>query len=183
MKINTAFFNQLSRRERFMLLVGGIVLLGFGLWGLSNLSRGYSDKMDTLERLIQQKQEDRVTLVRLRHEYGKVKGKIQSLEERVSRDQGRFSLLSYLESLAQKQAMRSNITYMRPQPPSEVGGYREVGVEIKMENVTLEQVVRMFSSMETAPHLIRVKRVRLRTRFSDSRFMDTTFLATTYEKK
>jgi general secretion pathway protein M len=180
--LDLSFLDRLSRRERLVLLVGAIVLLGFGLWGLSNMFQWYQNRIQTLDRLIEQKQQDRMTLVRLRHEHGQIKDEIRKLEDRINRDQANFSLLSYLESTSSKLAMRSHITQMRPQPASDVDGYREVGVEIKMDNVTLDQIIRLLSAIETAPHLIRIKRLRLQTQFSDPRLMKATFLATTYEK-
>ena len=177
----TALSGQLNRRERLMLVIGGLVLLGFGLWGLARLPLWYLDQMKTLERLIQQKQQDRVTLSQLRQEYMELKAQVGTLEDRIAEDRG-FSLLSYLESLANTLAVRPNIAYMRPQPPTEIDQYREAGVEIKVDNITLEQVVRLLSSLETSPHLIKIKNLRLRTRFADPRFMDVTFLATTYEE-
>jgi len=63
-----------------------------------------------------------------------------------------------------------------------VEGFREMGVEVKVQNVTLEQAVRFLSSIDDSPHLIRVKQLRMRTRFSDSRFMDATFLTVTYKE-
>ena len=181
--LDTSFWDRLSRRERLVLLVGAIVVLGFGLWGLSNLFQGYRDRIQTLDRLIEQKQEDRITLVRLRYEHSQLKQEIRKFEDRINSNQDDFSLLSYLESLSNKLAMRSHITHMRPQPSTDVGGYQEVGVEIKMENVTLDQIIRLLSSMETAPYLIRIKRLRLQTRFTDPRLMNATFLTTTYDKK
>jgi general secretion pathway protein M len=180
--LDISFLDRLSRRERLALLVGAIVLMGFGLWGLSNLFQWYRDRTQNLDRLIEQKQEDRITLVRLRHEHGQLNEEIQKLEERINRDQDNFSLLSFLESTSDKLAMRSHITNMRPQPSSDVDGYKEVGVEIKMDNVTLDQIIRLLSSIETAPHLIRIKRLRLQTQFADPRLMKATFLATAYEK-
>jgi Tfp pilus assembly protein PilO len=176
-----AFLTRLTRRERIVLGLGGVALLGFVLGGLASLAERYQERMKSLERLVQQKQQDRATLVRLREDYVGIRQQVRELEERIDRDRGSFSLLSFMETLADRQAVRSSITSMRPQPASELDDYRELGVEIKMENVTLEQVVRFLSSIETSPHLIRVKRMRMRTRFANPQFMDVTFLATTYE--
>ena len=178
--IDPAFLNRLSRRERQMLVVGGITVLAFGLWGLVGVFQWYQDRMTTLDRLVREKTEARATLVQLRQEYMGLKGEIAKLEKQISR-QGSFSLLSVLESMAGKLGMRSNIAHMRPQPDTEIKGYREVGVEVKLQNVTLEQAVRMLCSIENAPHLVRVKRLRMKTRFADPQFLDTTFLAITYE--
>jgi Tfp pilus assembly protein PilO len=183
MKIPKLFsLAQMSRRERAMLMIGVLVVAGFGLWGLAKIPVWYLDQMKTLDRLIQQKRQDRLTLAQLRQEYAGLRQQINAVESRIAKDRG-FSLLSHLETLATNQAVRPNIAYMRPQPPTDVDRYREVGVEIKVDNVTLEQIVRLLSSLETSPYLIKVKNLRLRTRFADPRFLDVTFLATTYEEK
>lgn len=177
------FLNRLNRRERKILTAGVAVVLGFVLWGMYDLATGYHNRMDTMERQILEKQQDQITLLRLRQEYMGLKDHIGRMEERITSDGAGFSLLSFLESLAGKLGMRSNIANMRPQPPVEVEGYREVGVEVTLQNVTLEQAVRMLSSIETAQHLVRIKQLRMKRRYSDPQFIDTSFLAVTYEPK
>ena len=72
---------------------------------------------------------------------------------------------------------------MRPQPKLEVKGYEEVGVEIKIQGVTLGQTVKFLSAIEESKSLVNVKRVRLKTRYSEPQYMDAIILATTYEEK
>jgi general secretion pathway protein M len=177
------FLNRLSRRERMILTVGGAVVLGFAVWGLYGTAAWYHDRMTTLDRLTQEKLQDRVALLKLKREYLGLKEQIGRVEARLTGDKGSFSLLSYLESLAGKLGLRNNIANMRPQPPSEVEGYREVGVEVTLQKVTLEQAVRILSSIESADHLIRIKQLRMKTKFADPQFIDTTFMAVTYEPK
>jgi general secretion pathway protein M len=180
--IGTSLLERVSPRERLILMGGAGVLLLMGLWALFETAGWYSDRMQSMDRLIQEKQKDRIALVGLQKEYLALRGRLSGLEDRIARDRGSFSLLSFLESLAGKLGMRSNIAYMRPQPPTDVEGFRELGVEVKVQNVTLEQTVRLLSSIEDSPHLIRVKQLQIRTRFSDPRFLDATFLTVTYEE-
>jgi general secretion pathway protein M len=177
------FLNRLSRRERMILLAGAFVAAGFGLWGLYGGATWYHERMIAMDRQIQEKSQDRVALLRLKREYLGLKDQIGRVEARLTGDKDRFSLLSYLESLSEKLGMRNNIANMRPQPASEAEGYREVGVEVSLQNVTLEQAVRILSSIESADHLIRIKQLRMKTKYADPQFIDTSFLAVTYEPK
>jgi len=172
----------ISSRERIYLILGGITLLGLFLYGVYSAAAAYGDRMNTLERLIQQKQEARSTLNEIGKEYVQIKGQIGILDDRIQKDQGQFSLLSFLESLAGTAEVRSRIAYMRPQAQVQVDQYRETSVEMKIENVTLDQAIRFLSSIEQAPHVIKIKNLHMRTRYANPQFLDVTFLVSTYEK-
>jgi len=134
--------NRLNPRERLILLAGGGVVFVFILWGVLEFSGWYQSRMEMMDRLAHEKQQDRVALLQLQQEYSGLKEQFEKIEDRIARDQDSFSLLSFLESLAGKLGMRSNIAYMRPQPETNMEGFREMGVEVKVQNVTLEQAVR-----------------------------------------
>ena len=172
----------ITSRERLYLIIGGTALVGLLLYGVYSSAALYLDRMAGLDRLIRQKQEALTTLDQIRREYVQLKGQMGSLDERIQKDQGRFSLLSFLESLAGTADVRSRIAYMRPQTMAMVDQYRETSVEMKIENVTLDQAVRFLSSIEQAPHVLKIKNLHFRTRYANPQFLDVTFLVSTYEK-
>ena len=177
------FLNRLSRRERIILTGGAVFLIGMALWGVIGTIDWYYDRMETLDRLIQKKHQERVKLVQLQKEYLGLKDEIATLDKKIEKNKSNFSLLTHLESLAGQQGVRSKIAYMRPQPKLEIEGYEEVGVEIKIQGVTLGQTVKFLSAIEESKSLVNVKRVRLKTRYSEPQYMDAIILATTYEEK
>jgi len=71
---------------------------------------------------------------------------------------------------------------MRPLSPQVHAPYREVLVEVKVENVTLARIIPFLRAIETAPYALRIKRLAMKTRFADPSFMDVTFLVSSYEK-
>jgi hypothetical protein len=172
----------ITSRERLYLIIGGVTLVGLLLYGVYSSAALYLDRMKGLDRLIHQKEEALTTLDQIRREYVQIKSQTGSLDERIQKDQGRFSLLSFLESLAGTADVRSRIAYMRPQTMAMVDQYRETSVEMKIENVTLDQAVRFLSSIEQAPHVLKIKNLHFRTRYANPQFLDVTFLVSTYEK-
>jgi hypothetical protein len=172
----------ITSRERLYLIIGGMTLIGLLLYGVVSATASYLDRMKGLDRLIRQKQEALTTLDQIRREYVRIKNQTGSLDERIQKDQGRFSLLSFLESLAGTADVRARIAYMRPQTMAMVDQYRETSVEMKIENVTLDQAVRFLSSIEQAPHVLKIKNLHFRTRYANPQFLDVTFLVSTYEK-
>jgi Pilus assembly protein, PilO len=173
---------RITSRERIYLIVAGITLIGLLVYGFYSAATSYLDRMKSLDRLIRQKGVALSTLNQIGREYAQIKTQFGSLDERIQKDQGKFSLLSFLESLAGTADVRSRITYMRPQATAQVDQYRESSVEMKIENVTLDQAIRFLSSIEQAPHVLKIKNLHMRTRYANPQFLDVTFLVSTYEK-
>ncbi len=174
--------DRLTRRERRVLIVGSLVGIGMLIYGLFSSTVFYLDRMKGLDRLIRQKEQTLVELARIRTEYALLSRQMSTVDDRIQKDQGRFSLLSYLESLSNTTQIRTRIAYMRPQPGMATDQYRETSVEMKVENVTLDQAVRFLSSIEQAPHVLKIKNLHFKTRFANPQFLDVTFLVSTYEK-
>lgn len=174
--------DRITSRERIYLIIGGMTLLGLLLYGIYSGATSYLDRMKGLDRLVRQKEEALSTLNQIGKEYAQIKNQFGSLDERIQKDQGKFSLLSFLELLAGTAEVRSRIAYMRPQATTQVDQYRETSVEMKIENVTLDQAVRFLSSIEQAPHVLKIKNLHMRTRYANPQFLDVTFLVSTYEK-
>ena len=79
--------------------------------------------------------------------------------------------------------IRNKILYMKPtvSTPSEV--YNEESVEIKMEGVTLEQLVRYLHQIETSPQLLKIKRLEIKPRFDNRQILTATFRVSAFTLK
>jgi len=175
-------FEARARREKIILLAGGAIVAGFLLYSLFQLPFAYLQRMETLDRLIVQKEDGLKQLAELKTQYQKLNDRVSRIETRIAQDREGFSLLSYLEETATTVSIRSNIAYMRPQTMPQSGGYREMSVEVKVENAPLGQIVRFLTALEQSPHVLKIRRLHLKTRFADPNYLDAVFLLSTYEK-
>jgi hypothetical protein len=57
-----------------------------------------------------------------------------------------------------------------------------VSAEVKVESVTLLQVVAYLAALDRAPQRIRVKYLRLKTRYADPKLLDGSLVVSTYER-
>ncbi|HEY5599256.1 MAG TPA: type II secretion system protein GspM [Candidatus Manganitrophaceae bacterium] len=179
LKIVHSFFARLSPRERFIL--GGGAAAVFLLVGYFVFAAPLLDRMEALDRLIPQKEKEVREFIRLKEEYQGLSKIVEKIEGRLpSRNQ--FSPLSFLEERAAKNQIRGNIAYIRPLAPQVREPYHEIPVEVRMENVTLAQMVPFLASVEAAPYYLRIKRLSMKTRFSDPSYLDATFVVSSYEK-
>ncbi|MBI3608738.1 MAG: type II secretion system protein M [Nitrospirae bacterium] len=174
-----ALWRERNDRERLVLGLGAAavaIMLGYGLVIDPLLARSAR-----LDRLIVQRQADLERVTRLVGEYREAEGRVTGSNRAIA-SPGTFSLLSFLEETASGQQVRNRLVSIRPQPTQALPPYHEVSAELKMESVTLPQVVAYLTALDHAPQRIRVKSVRLKTRYADPKLLDGSFVVATYEK-
>ena len=74
-----------------------------------------------------------------------------------------FTLFSYLEKQASKNAIKNNIEFMRPSSKQLSSGVTETQVELRIGNVSLEKLTNFLKQIEFAPESIFVKRLTIRS--------------------
>ena len=177
--MNLKQFNQLSQRERIILVAGAIivVLLIF----LFGVVAPYRAALERLDSKIASRQRQLVELGQLSNQYHQLQRQLAASERRFSEDAD-FSLLSFVEATSIRLAGRDNLISMRPQPAATVEGFREETVEVKLEKVRLHQLVQLLYAAETAPAPMLVKNLRVKTRFDDRNLLDVVVTFASYRR-
>lgn len=160
-------------------ILGGGIFIAFFLVGYVAWFSPAVERMVLLNRLIPQKEKEIGAFEHLLDEYRAVLDGIQNIERRLPTE-GRFSTLSFLEEIATQNKIRKNIATIRPLSPRLHESYREIPVEVKVENVTLVQIIPFLDAIEGGS--LHIKRLAMKTRFSDPAFLDVTFVVSSYEK-
>lgn len=166
----------LSLRER--MLVGAVtaIVALLLIWGLvvgpivGQRSRAVL-RVETAEQEIQ-------GLERMKRDLDEVNGRLARVEGRIAQGpQG--NIFTTLESLARQSAIK--VESMEPQAAPSSGRYRETKVQVTLKGVTLPQVVSYLGSIESAPQLLSVKSLRMRTRQDKPELLDVTFTVSSFE--
>lgn len=118
----------------------------------------------------------------MQREYRGQKRVLDSVNVQLNR-QKNFSIISRLEGLAGESGLRSKILYMKPTVGVPSEAYEEEAVEIKMEGVTLEQLIRYLHQVESSPQFLKIKRLNIRPRFDDRQILTATFRVSTFTPK
>ena len=150
---------KISRRDRLFLTVGGVVVLLFVIiqWGIVPLL----NNRERLQRGIETRRQALVEMAELQERYRELYGKANSLQEQLAgRDPG-FSLFSYLEQMAAGTEVKKNIAYMRPSETADQGTFREILVEMKLQEITLKQLVDFLKRIEAPDKVVAVKRISI----------------------
>jgi general secretion pathway protein M len=118
----------------------------------------------------------------MQQEYQRQKTVVDNINSQLKRQQN-FAIFSRLEEFAGQTGIRNKILYMKPtvSTPSEV--YNEESVEVKMEGVTLEQLVRYLHQIENSPQLLKIKRLEIKPRFDNRQILTATFRVSAFTLK
>ena len=172
-----AAFEGLSANERLLVSIAaglvGVSLLWFGLaMPLLAAARNASQNAATAEQ--------QVEMVRaLRTRFDEVNGRLGAVEARIQGGpQG--EIFTTLEQMASQSAVK--IDSMEPRTAPASAEYRETKVQVALKGVTLAQVVGFLSRIDTAPQMLSIKSLRLRTRADKQDLLDVTFTVSSFER-
>lgn len=166
----------LSGRERALLGGVGATALGLILWAavlnpvLDTRSRA-ALRAATAEQAGGQ-------LGRLRDDLAEVNGRLSSVETRIAQGPS-GNIFTTLETLARQSAIR--VESMEPQAATPAQRYRETKVQVVLKGVTLAQMVSYLGQIESAPQLLSVKSLRMRSRADKPELLDVTFTVSSFE--
>ncbi len=163
---------QLNPREK--------LIIGMGLTTLAVILFVYACVFPLLEgreRSIHQvaaMEEELSDMRAYRNEYRQLQAAKRRTTDILNKRPADFSLFSYLDQLAGSTGLKTKIIYMKP---STVKNAEEKNtrsrVEIKLDEVTLEQISRFLYRIETSPHLINVPRLSIKQKQNESGFLET----------
>lgn len=173
-------WRHMSKRERKLVLAGGIVL------GLSLLFvlivDPLLDKLDRLERQAARKQKDLTELALLSQDYLVKRNRLAKVESRMPASDSHFSLLTFMEEAATTAQVRERIMSMQPQVQTLPQGYEETAVDLRLEGVQLPEVLALLVAIDQAPYDLHVRHLQIRPKFDNPVNMDATIRVLSYAK-
>lgn len=175
-----SYINKLNTREKIIVSSGIILTFIILIYAfvLTPLMERYTD----LERIIRKKESQYQEMVQLREEYLTLKKELQELEKVASRRKENFSPLTFMESVSSRATIKNRVVSMKPIVIPIGENYRESSVEVKIERIVLEQILKYLRLIEDSQYPLRIKTLHLKSRYDDPGFMDATVTVSFYEK-
>lgn len=174
------YINKLSNREKTLVglgLIGSIVILAY-----VSVLAPFAERYSNLDRMIRQKESQYKDIIQLRGEYLSLTKEYKDLEKAASKTREGFSPLTFMENVSAQARIKDKVVSMKPILAPAGEGYRESSVEVKIERVVLEQIMRYLHIIEGSDYPLRVKALHLKSRFDDPGLMDASVTVSFYEK-
>ncbi len=160
---------KLEERDKRTLIYGGIaaaVILLYAL-AIAPLSADLSRKRD----LIPKKERDLAEIRVLKDQYLEMQRRLQQLQAAAAQ---RGPLLTEIENITKRANLGGKIVSLKPQAGVQAGNFKESIVEIKLENVTLYDIVNYVNQLETAT--LRIRKLYFKPRFDNPKLLNSTIL-------
>lgn len=169
-------FQSLSARERLLIGSAAGMLLFALLWfGLVMPVIAAGDRVGMRADAAEQQLG---AITRLRREFDDVAQRLAAVEQRI-RSESRGNLRTMLESLASSASVK--VESMEPQSSPSNDRFRETKVEVGLAGVTLPQTINYLHQIESAPQVLSVKSLRIRTRPDKPELLNVTFTVSSFE--
>jgi len=164
---------RLMRREKLLIVVSAVLIAA---WVLSTFTvKPIIARMETLKRTIPEKQSELVRLRARITEYVLLRDSLANLQAKVaSQDEG-FELLPFLESLIGQSGLAEKVSKMKPYVVPLGSNYREIIVEMELDNVTLSQLVDFLCKVESSKALVKAKSLHIKKNPTNPDHLDSTF--------
>jgi general secretion pathway protein M len=169
-----------SQRERIIVAAGGTVVAAVLAFLL--VIDPLMATIDKLDRQAKRKAKDSQELALVAQEYVVKQARIAKLEQRMPNAPTQFSLLAFMEEATTTAQIRDRIVGMQPQAPIVVQGYQETSVDLRLDGVTLPQLLALLVAIEQAPYDVQVHHLQMKPKYDNPVNLDATLRIVTYAK-
>jgi len=169
-----------SQRER-IIVAGGGALVATALVFVMIIDP-LMTSIDRLDRQAKRKAKDSQELALVAQEYVAKQARIAKLEQRMPNPPAQFSLLAFMEEATTTAHIRDRISGMQPQAPIVVQGYQETAVDLRLDNVSLPQILALLVAIEQAPYDVQVHHLQMKPKYDNPVNLDATLRIVTYAK-
>lgn len=159
----------LEPKDKRTLIIGGAAALVIVLYVyvLSPLTSDLARKRDAMPK----KEQDLVEMQAMRDQYREMQLRLRQAQEAASK---RGPLLTEIENLTKRANLTSKIVSLKPQAGVQAAGVTESIVEIKLDNITLYDVVNYVYLIEK--DTLRIKKLYFKPRFDNAKLLNATIL-------
>jgi general secretion pathway protein M len=180
MQILKERWQHFSSRERIIVSVGGAMVAAALVFFL--IVDPLLASIDKLDRQARRKAKDSQELALVAQEYLLKQARIAKLEQRMPSPPAQFSLLAFMEEATTTAQIRDRIVGMQPQAPITVQGYQETSVDLRLDGVSLPQLLALLVAIEQAPYDVQVRHLQMKPKYDNPVNLDATLKIVTYAK-
>lgn len=172
--------NKLNEREKFAVFFGlaGVVVFLILQWAVFPIL----EQRQRTARQVAVKGSEIVEMQQLQSEYRQIQTAFEGNRAQLQKRPRQFSLFSFLDALAGKTGLKKKIVYMKPSTVNEMNTKgKRARVEIKIREVTLDQISRFLYSVEASPNMISVPRLSITQKSQGNGLLEAVFQVETPE--
>lgn len=165
-------------REKIALAVGGVAVILTIL--IAGIILPYRSAMTALDQRIVSRQEQLREAQTLVQQIKGMQGEVAMAERKLRAGQSAAPLLPTLEGMITEIAGKEKLLGLRPQPSTPPAGFRQEKVEVQLEKIRLDQLLRLLHTIDSSPSALQTDSLKMRPRFEDQSLLDVTLVVSSF---
>ncbi|HID03842.1 MAG TPA: hypothetical protein EYP18_11675 [Desulfobacterales bacterium] len=119
------------------------------------------DSRQNLQKAVVKKQSELQKIQELQQQYRELENQSGDIRKRISTRSKTFSLFSFIEQQANTVGIKQKIEYLKPSLVEGDGPLVESRVDMKLEKITLTELVKFLQGAESAKNVVFVNRISI----------------------
>ena len=171
-------FDNLEKREKTTIIIGICFVLCFLIlqFGITP----YIDARQKVEKSIKNRKSDLVELQMLQQEYRSLRAETGGIKEQLSKRAANFSLFTFLDTQAAETDIKDLISYMKPATSEGEGDLIESSVEMKLQRISLQQLVDYLARIESPENVVSIERISIQESNKDNGGLEVVMQVVTF---
>jgi len=170
---------KLAKREKYFVSIAACLIVVFFMFQL--LIFPFLKERERFSKGIKTREEGLREITALSAEYQEYKNYSESMETVLAKRKEGFTLFSFLENAAGEAQVKEHINYMKPSSSKGKGPYQELMVEMKLEGITIDQLIDYLYLIEDPVELIFIKRISISDSKREEGYLDSVLQVMTFE--
>jgi general secretion pathway protein M len=170
---------KLARREKYFISIAAVSISIFLLFEF--LIFPFLANRERIQGGLKAKEERMREIVMLGAEYQAIKKSSQVIDQLLAGRKKGFTLFSFLDRAAGEAEVKDHIKYMKPSTSKGKGPYKESIIEMKLNAITLNQLVGYLYRIESPENVIKIKRISITENKKGSGYIDAVLQVLTFQ--
>jgi len=162
---------RLTRREKLLAIALAIFAGGWGLFAIA--VKPSLERTRTLRRVISEKQDELVKLRSTSDEYISLRDNLDNVRTKVASQEKGFELLPFLETMIREHGLSKKVATMKQRVLPLGANHSETVVEVRLENLTLKQLIDFLRKVESSKVLARTKSLYIKKNLTNTEMLDS----------
>ncbi len=171
---------QVTGREKKMVILAGVALVvfivvQFGVYPLFDQRSRLHNRLVSKEKALREMQ-------LLQHQFQQLNKQSGSMADMLDQREQGFSLFAFLEQNADESEVKEHITYMKPSESQDGEQFAQSRVEMKLQGVSLAQLLAFMENAESPQHLVGIAKVTIQENTKEEGSLDATLVMVSVER-
>lgn len=174
-------WKRLDKREKIM--VGGLIVFVLVFFIVFFIFSPILESRQRLQKSLTKKQVELQEIRILEKEYQALQLQSGDIQKRLAKRPGNFTLFSFIEKQATTAGIKAKINYIKPSTVESDGPLQESRVDMKLQQITLENLVTFLKGVESHAKVVSVSRISIQEHGKEQGYVNAVIQIITFQKQ